>query len=70
VRPVAVWHVGILSFPLGPLEEIRLGHLPLFCAIALNLRHASTAEYQCPEFIDQPILLIRIVVGKILFQSS
>ena len=35
----------------------------------LNLGHASTAEYQCCEFIDHSILLIRIVVGKILLQS-
>ena len=30
----------------------------------------SAAEHQRPEFIDQSILLIRIVVGKILLQSS
>jgi hypothetical protein len=31
--------------------------------------HASTAEYQCAEFIDQSILIVRVVVGQILLQS-
>jgi hypothetical protein len=47
---------------MGPL----LSRQPL----PLNLGRASTPEYQCSEFIDQSILLIRIVIGKILLQSS
>src|ERR1700728_1294047 len=35
----------------------------------MNLGHASTAEYQCAEFIDHSILLVGVVVGKILPQS-
>src|ERR1039458_9032340 len=80
--PVAIRHVGILHFPLSQVEQILLRDLPLFCPFAqmgpllpwqplpLNLGHVSTAEYQRSEFIDQSVLLIRIVVGKILLQSS
>src|SRR6266853_281229 len=35
----------------------------------VNLGHASTAEYQRAEFIHQPIVLGRIVLGKILLHS-
>src|SRR5260370_19224652 len=34
------------------------------------VRTLSTAEYQRTEFIDQPVTLIRVIVGKIVFQSS
>jgi hypothetical protein len=35
-------------------------------AFPLNPWHASAAEYQGAELIDEPILLLRIVIGKIL----
>ena len=38
------------------------------CRSLVNLGHASTAQDQCAEFIDHPILLIRIVIGKVFLQ--
>jgi len=78
--PVSVGYVRVLAFPFGEFEEILLGELPLFGAIAqmspplsgqplpLNLGHASAAQDQGTELIHQAILLIGIVVCQIVLQ--
>ncbi|MBZ5591675.1 MAG: hypothetical protein LAP39_05530 [Acidobacteriia bacterium] len=34
----------------------------------MDLGHASTAQYQGAKLIDQPFLLLRVVVGEIFLQ--
>jgi hypothetical protein len=76
---LARWRAG--NTDSASLKKVVLGDPPLLCPIPqtcpllcgqplpLNLGHASAAKYQCPKFIDQPVLLGRVVVVKILFQS-
>src|SRR5438034_10276546 len=56
---MAQWSPRSTLFPYTTLFRSQMGPL---------LGHTSTAEYQRAEFIDQSILPVRIVVGKILLE--